>query len=305
MLFDGNVYSTTSWTFHKRLLSSALGQFTSNAISLPNNLNLKKWNVDTYIQDTWKATSHFTVNVGLRWEHVPCLPRNVTNSVYNFSLGNLVRRDQEHSNSRTRLPALPFPGDPGFVDHTGQPNQWLLMAPRVAIAYDPKGDGKTVIRASFGISYDYTAGELTVNAADAPPYGGTEIWSGQFSNPYATLPGGNIFPYVVNANAPFANGGVYIATPNNFKTTSVNQWNLTVQRRIEHDWQQSAQYIGSESAHLLGSRHEMNPAVFIPGNCVAGQYGLTYAAPAPLRQARTTAGYSRWRITLTTLPTRM
>ncbi len=109
------------------------------------------------------------------------------------------------------------------------------MAPRFALAYDPKGDGKTVFRkiASWGISYDYNAGELWVNAHDAlPPYGGTEIFGGNtFSNPYCLgAPagcqgdvGGNIFPYVANAQAPFAANGVYLATPAHFKTTSVNQ----------------------------------------------------------------------------------
>ncbi len=75
-----------------------------------------------------------------------------------------------------------------------------------------------VIRAGWGISYDYVAGELMVNSADAPPYGGTEIWAGQFSNPFATNPGGNIYPYTVNKNAPFAPAGTYIFVPPNLKT---------------------------------------------------------------------------------------
>ena len=36
----------------------------------------------------------------------------------------------------------------------------------------------------------------------------------------------------------------------------------------------SAQYIGSETSHLLTS-YQLNPAVYIPGTCTAGQYGLT------------------------------
>ena len=273
MLFDGNVYSQTNWTF-PNMASFILGQFNTNSLSLPNNLNLKKWNVDAYVQDTWKITPRLTMNVGLRWE--PFLPpQNITGSVYNFSLANLQAGIK--TKQFVNAPAgLSFPGDPGFVDHTGQYNQWLLMAPRVALAWDPKGDGKTVIRASWGLAYDYNAGELMVNAADAPPYGGTEIFAGQFSNPYASLPGGNIFPYVANANAPFAAGGVYLAVPPHLKTTSVNQWNLTIQRQLGRDWLASIQYIGSESAHLLDS-YQLNPAVFIPGTCAAGQYGLTAA----------------------------
>ena len=260
MLFDGNVYSQTNWTF-PNMLSFLLGQFSSNSLSLPNDLNLKKWFVDGYIQDTWKVTSRFTVNLGLRWE--PYLPAsNITGSVYNFSLYNL-QNDIKSTQFANAPPGLIFPGDPGFKDHTGENNEWALMAPRIALAWDPKGDGKTVFRASWGISYDYTAGELTVNAADAPPYGGTEIWSGTFSNPYATNPGGNIFPYVVNANAPFAVGGTYIATDPNLKTTSVNQWNATIQHQFGNDWLGSVQYIGSESAHLLDS-YQLNPAQVVP-----------------------------------------
>jgi len=37
-------------------------------------------------------------------------------------------------------------------------------------------------------------------------------------------------------------------------------------------------YLGNHTAHLWSSR-ELNPQIYIPGNCVAGQYGLT--APGP------------------------
>ena len=41
MLFDGNVYSQTNWTF-PNMASFLLGEFSSNSLSLPNNLNLRK-----------------------------------------------------------------------------------------------------------------------------------------------------------------------------------------------------------------------------------------------------------------------
>jgi len=255
------------------------------------------------VQDTWKITPHLTMNIGLRWE--PYLPaQNLTGSIYNFSLANLAAGIGS-TQFKNAPPGLLFPGDPGFQDHTGQANQWALMAPRVALAWDPEGDGRTVIRASWGIAYDYNAGELMVNAADAPPYGGTEIFAGNtFSNPYCVgapagcqgNPGGSIFPYTANANAPFAASGTYIAVPAHLKTTSVNQWNLTIQRQLGRDWLASIQYIGSESAHLLDS-YQLNPAVYIPGNCTAGQYGLTAAGACSTtgninnRRIFNTAGY--------------
>ena len=275
MLFYGNVYSQTNWTFNN-IPTFLLGEFSTNSISLPNDLLEEKWFMNFYVQDTWKVSPHFTANIGLRWE--PFFPPSEINgSVYNFSLANLIAgvKSTQFVNAP---PGLTYPGDPGFIGKTGEQKQWNLYAPRVALAWDPKGDGKMVVRAGFGISYDYVAGELMVNSADAPPYGGTEIWAGQFSNPYATNPGGKVYPYVVNKNAPFAPGGTYIFVPPNLKTPETLQWNLVVQRQFGNDWLLSATYVGSETEHLWDS-YQVNPAVYIPGNCTAGQYGLRVAGP--------------------------
>jgi hypothetical protein len=275
MLFYGNVYSQTNWTFNN-LPQFLLGQFSTNSMSLPNDLLQEKWFVNAYVQDTWKVTPHFTVNLGVRWE--PFLPPSEINgSVYNFSLPNLVAgvKSTQFVNAP---PGLSYPGDPGFIGKTGEQSQWNLWAPRVAVAWDPKGDGKMVVRASWGISYDFVAGELMVNSADAAPYGGTEIWAGQFSNPFASNPGGNIYPYTPDKNAPFAPAGTYIFLPPNLKTPEVNQWNLVVQRQLGKDWLVSATYIGSESEHLWDS-YQVNPAIYVPGTCTAGQYGLAVAGP--------------------------
>ena len=276
MLFDGNVYAQTNWTF-PNLPQFLLGQFNANSLSQPNTLDLQKWFVNAYVQDTWKATPHFTVNLGLRWE--PFLaPSEIKSYIYNFSQANMINnvKTTQYANAP---PGLTFPGDPGFNGKKGMNDHWDTFAPRVALAWDPKGDNRTVVRASFGISYDFVAGEMLVNSADAPPFGGTAIWAGShFSNPYADNPGGNIFPYTIDKNAPFVKAGTYIYPNSDLKTTSVKQWNLMVQHQFGNDWLASATYIGSQSSHLWLSYQE-NPAVFIPGNCQAGQYGLAAAGP--------------------------
>jgi hypothetical protein len=161
---------------------------------------------------------------------------------------------------------------------------WNLWAPRVGVAYDPKGDGKMVIRASYGISYDYANGQLFVNTADASPFGGTIIFAANASikdpwtNLYASNPGANIFPYTVNANAPFAPFGTFIAIPPNLQVPEVHQWNGVIQKQFGRDWLASATYVGSEAEHLLDS-YQQNPAVYIPGTCTKGQYGLTANGP--------------------------
>jgi len=273
MLFNGNVYAQTNWTF-SNLPSFMLGSFFTNSLSLPNTLDLEKWFVNAYVQDTWKISPHFTLNTGLRWE--PFLaPSEIRGYVYNFSFANMIN-NVKTTQFVNAPPGLTFPGDPGFNGKKGMPDHWNTFAPRLALAWDPKGDGKTVVRASFGISYDFVAGEMMVNSADAPPFGGTSMWAGQLSNPYATNVGGNIFPYTVNKNAPFVPNGTFIYPTNDLKTTSVKQWNLVVQHQFGNDWLMSVSYIGSESSHLWDSYQE-NPSVYIPGTCQAGQYGLTAA----------------------------
>ncbi|HSR09616.1 MAG TPA: carboxypeptidase regulatory-like domain-containing protein [Bryobacteraceae bacterium] len=276
MLFLGNVYAQGLWGFGN-IPSFLLGQFTSFAMSAPNPLPQQRWFINGYIQDTWKVSSRLTVNLGVRWE--PSIPPGALNrSAYNFSFANMLAG----ITSKTFVngpPGMSFPGDPGFQGLSGVNPQWNLFAPRVALGYDPTGTGKMTIRASFGISYDYVNGSMYVNSADSPPFGNTTIIpGGQFSNPYASNPGGNIFPFSLNANTPFAPGGTYIAEQPNNKATEVYQWNFVVQRQFGNDWVASATYTGSESQNLLAS-YQTNPGVYIPGNCAAGQYGLKVAGP--------------------------
>ena len=262
MNFLGNVYSQNQWTF-PNMASFLLGQFANPGLSMsaPNPLVQQKWLIDGYVQDTWKVTQHLTVNIGLRWE--PSLPPGMlNNAAYNFSLPNMLAGvvSKTYVNAP---PGLSFPGDPGFHGLAGVQNQWNLFAPRVAVAYDPKGDGKMVIRASYGISYDYVNGSMYVNSADSPPFGNTTIFAGNsFSNPYLSDPGGNIFPFVLSSNAPFVKGGIYIAEQPNLKTTEVHQWNFVIQRQFGQDWVASGTYTGSETENLLSS-YQVNPATIV------------------------------------------
>ena len=295
MVFYGTVYAQNQFTFPS-LGAFLLGQFTSNAISTPNDLIQGKYFAAGYAADTWKVTPKLTVNIGLRWE--PFLPPQMKNgAIYNFNLANFYAGVK--STVYNNAPAgFTFPGDRGFQGQSGMNSHYNLWAPRIGLAYDPSGDGKMVIRASYGISYDFANGQLFVNTADASPFGGTIIFGASstvknpFTNVYASDPGGNIFPYTVNANAPFAPFGTFIAIPPNLQVPEVHQWNFVVERRFGKDWIASASYVGSEAEHLLDS-YQLNPANYIPGTCAAGQYGLT--APGPC----STVGNQNYRRTFT------
>ena len=60
------------------------------------------------------------------------------------------------------------------------------------------------------------------------------------------------------------------------KNSLVSQWNLSLQRQFGSSWLVSASYLGTGSSHLWALQ-QLNPAVYIPGTCAAGQLGLTAA----------------------------
>jgi hypothetical protein len=73
----------------------------------------------------------------------------------------------------------------------------------------------------------------------------------------------------------------------NLGSPQINTWNLSLQRQVGK-WLIAGSYLGNHTAHLWSSR-ELNPQVFIPGTCAAGQYGLTAPGPCSSTSANNTA----------------
>jgi hypothetical protein len=65
------------------------------------------------------------------------------------------------------------------------------------------------------------------------------------------------------ATQPFPAFGVYVNTPLHLEPTSLQQWNVSVQRQIG-DWLVAGSYLGNHSRHLWRAT-ELNPAVYGPG----------------------------------------
>jgi hypothetical protein len=164
--YTGNVYAVTNWTF-PNLAQFLLGQFSSNSIALPNVANQDKYFVNAYAQDTWKVSRRLTVNMGVRWE--PYLPAEQFNgAIYNFNMADMIA-SKYTTVYKNAPPGLTYPGDPGFQGMSGQASHWGLLAPRIALGYDPTGSGKMTIRASFGLAYSFPVGYLASNLTVARP----------------------------------------------------------------------------------------------------------------------------------------
>ncbi|MBP1623753.1 MAG: TonB-dependent receptor [Acidobacteria bacterium] len=259
------------------------GKLTQLHQANPNPENLTQNYFALYLQDTWKLSRRLTLNYGLRW--APFMPMQFRDgNVYNFSLENFYNGVQS-TVIPTAPPGFSYPGDPGFHGNSGMDSQWGNLEPRIGIAWDPAGDGKMVVRLGGGIAHDFVRMDLHQNTSTVAPFRLTVYTpaGANLDNPY---PAGNPFPYEFDPNNPVWPStpdyqGFY-PIPSNLKTTVQYSWNLGIQRQVTKALFVSATYAGSHLIHTW-TAIELNPGMFIPGDCVPGQYGLY--APGPCTQS--------------------
>ena len=222
--------------------------------------------VGAYVQDDWRVRSNLSVNLGLRWE--PFIPlRNTYSWASHFEQS---RFDQGlKSKVYPQAPAgLTFPGDDGYPGRGTTKGKLAQFAPRVGAIWTPGQDGKTSIRAGWGIFYDTPHLFFNTRFANNPPWGAQITIpnpAGGWADPYQTYPGGNPFP-ALNTNwqtAAFPAFGVYVNAPLDINPTSLHQWNVSAQRQVG-DWMLAATYLGNRSVNLWRAT-ELNPAVFVAG----------------------------------------
>ncbi len=291
--FDGRKDQFNSYNYQQ-----ANGQFTFNGSTTGDGLadlligrfsNLTDGNVisdylrqnviGAYVQDNFHATTHFTLNVGLRWE--PYLPSYDKYGRGNQFLWPLFLAGV-HSTVYPNAPAgLIFYGDP--QDKYGKAlvaSKWATFSPRLGVVWDPTGSGRQTVRAAFTLMHDTPELFYPERWTTNPPYvSSISLTSGQFSNPFAnyTLNGrtGDPFP----GATVFPTEGAYISIPPEVPPTYMMQWNLSYQRQISANWVATANYMDNASRHIWGAT-DVNYAVPLPGATTGNenQRRLTYLA---------------------------
>jgi hypothetical protein len=241
----------------------------------------RQYYASLYAQDSWKLNRRLTLNYGVRWE--PYL------SIYNKQ-GQIHYVDTALFSQNYHSPVFPnapagviFPGDSHYACGKSYTcDKWLNLFPRVGLAFDPFGDGKTTIRAAYGMAGDRTHMFFPNQMSFGPPFGDTIPQSNvNLSDPWATFAGvpgltpPGVNPVAVLAkvagigntskNAPFPTFSFYVNTVENlnrpFKQMYVNMWNLSVQRQVGR-WLVTANYVGNSTIHMNTSTNA-NPAVFL------------------------------------------
>jgi hypothetical protein len=287
-----------------------------------------------FAQDSWKIKPNLTLNYGLRWEYSPP-PTDISGHVETFRPGqnstvypcgiNMTGPGASYNywtglgvanptcaNTGTTPTGLVVPGDPG-VPAGMTSTYYRSFAPRIGIAYSPGRDGKTSIRAGWGLFYNPIEELVLAQFGAEPPFGGSSSLSDVFFN------------------TPFANQGEY-AAPNPFggiitptkgsptdlslfrpillygefephlRSQYTTQYNLTIQRELTNSMMFQVGYVGSQGHRLLAT-HDINPSN--PQTCldiisianINANYVNSYGSPATCGP---TVQDAQWSVTVPT-----
>ena len=207
------------------------------------------WLGGLFVQDDFKIHPRLTLNLGLRYD-VQTPPVDPQNREETWVPGR----------QSTTIPIAPqgllVVGDAG-VERGVVSTRWHHVSPRLGLAWDPFGDGKTAIRAGAGIFYGSVSGNGWGTVENSQPF----AVRAQFSNvtslthPYAAFPGGvSPFPYVYSPSAArFITPSGLLPIALDFQWPYSYQVNFMVQRHVASGLTISAGYVGTLSHHLAYS----------------------------------------------------
>ena len=237
--------------------------------------------LSAFVQDDFRLHPRLTLNLGIRYDvQFPFTDPQDRKLAYVPGAKSRV--------SPSAPEGLLFPGDPGIsrgIVHT----DWNNVAPRLGLAWDPRGDGRTSIRAGFGIFYGSTTGNEWNTTADNQPFTVRQPFPTvkTLSDPYGNLPGGVApFPFEYNPASPrFTLPAAVFGPSLEFVWPYTYQMNLTAEKELLRNFSVSASYVGALGRKLPASI-DRNYPVFGPGATTANVNARRPYQPGIIGSAR-------------------
>lgn len=253
----------------------------------PNStIGLRFTEFNFFVNDNWRISKRVTMDYGLRYEY-NTVPHDASGAIGNgLSLANLPVPGSSELDTPARIGAFNaavsaykqfLGGRSGIYDP-----YYKDLAPHVGIAWDPRGDGKTAVRAGYGIYYDAILGAVVSESRNVfpneipinvdPSFTSSNIF---FLNTPAALalttPSGIQIPVIApgttnqlgGTRGEFAaivgqlilqnqgGGGLAFTLPEkHLRTPYEQQWHLTIERLLTKDLTVSIAYVGSKGDRL-------------------------------------------------------
>ena len=225
----------------------------------PDNVSTHQYGF--YGQDQWQINNRVTINAGLRWEYLPGFQEAIgdmanfiasTNTVVvpdklaaaapaflqsfnSCSLGSARNMQLACSNYETASQA--------GMNQSLRKNYLKNFDPRIGVAYRPFADGKTVVRAGFGIYTVTNLGPLSFNL-DSTPLAAVHTYSNDNNGtPLFQFPSTSTPSEAISLGGGELEQGV----DPNYRDPQSLQWNLTVEREITGSTAVRVSYVGMET----------------------------------------------------------
>jgi len=260
-------------TASRRLGLAAFGSLTAflqgtlttfQVVPNTNELGWRSWFGAWYFEDSIKVRSNFTFQLGLRHEF--------TNG-WNEESG---RAANYITDANGLLVTNPVVGNSVFT----QNNAKRLFGPRIGLAWDVFGNGKTAVRAGFGTYYTLID-DLSFLLNSLPPSNGSATFTGSLPSLLPITPGAPVPPScgpgVPSPCTTFAPQGIQ----QNAKTPTVQEWKLTLEQQLDRNTVLRLGYVGSFGYHGFTSIDPNTVPAQIcanPSGCASGGQGATRGA---------------------------
>jgi hypothetical protein len=214
--------------------------------------NLWAWQDEAWAQDDFKFSPRLTLSFGVRWSFFgQPADHNGQLSSFDPALYNpasAAKIDSTSGNIVTGSVTMPYTNGVvvgGKNSPWGSkiaPDQYKSFAPRLGLAWDPMGDGKTSLRAGYGVYYDSSLfGTYEQSIFQNPPFvASVTLSNASFSNVSAGTPPGTVSTEYIRATM----------LPN--LIPYVQQWSADIQRQLPMNMVLDVGYSGSKGTHLIG-----------------------------------------------------
>ena len=220
--------------------------------------------ISAFAQDDFRIHPRVTLNLGVRYDlQFPFTDPDDRKLAFAPGQQSVV--------NPTAPVGLLFPGDTGVsrgIVKTDVNN----IAPRLGVAWDPAGDGRTAVRAAFGLFYGSITGNEWNTTADNQPFTVRQTFPTVFtlSDPYRNLPGGvGPFPFTYTPGAPrFTLPAQVFGPALDFVWPVSYQTNVTIEKEIGKSFSVSASYVGALGRHLAAAVDNNYP-ILTPGATTA------------------------------------
>ena len=230
--FDSGTRGEIDFSTLDDLLAGRVLRFTKPTGDVSPGLRV--WAVNGFVQDDWRIRSHFTVNVGLRYEFNG-VPSEVNNKLTIFDAATALSPTPQ---SNGLLQGLHRIGEPGFS--APYHNDVNNFAPRIGFAWDPFGRNKTAVRGAYGIFFDEPVTNVVggTRIGGNPPFRTTIDYSGVTLDALTGAPGTPRPPTTIVSVDP------------NFRSDYVQEWNFDIQHEIFRNTRLDVNYVGSKGTGL-------------------------------------------------------